>query len=428
MLRSGSGFWKVAFDFSDTLNAIPMKDLFTLCLLLFLQSSTAFGQFESMPSPTDQDLRDVLFINPSLAVAVGDSGVIIRSDDGGESWDIVQGADQESLVKVAFFDQVNGIAVGSNIYLTSDAGNTWTSQNQPGSFADVEVLSNSDCLISSPVTGIWRSADMGKTWEVLLDENKGEGVTHMSFISSDIGYALQTGQGGGTMSTLHSMDGGETWATIEAQSGQESTVLEALEFISPSLGYRAGWYLGHLTRTTDAAENWTPATYTDPSVQGQWYDVHVNAAHPDISYVCGWYGSIAKTTDGGLTWFPLESGASSTTSLYGIHFIHQYLGCAVGYGGTIVCTTNGGETVRTENPESDIQISVHPNPATNQVYLIPEGQVRILDLEVWDANGRSVMRRADTELFDVSALPAGWYQLKIKTSLGPVTEKLLIQR
>ncbi len=402
-----------------------MKHFFLLSLFLghFLW---AYGQFEAMPSPTNQDLRDVLFVNPSLAVAVGDSGVIIRTTNGGQSWDLVLEADQESFVKVAFFNQLDGIAVGSNIFLTSDAGKTWTNQNLPGSFADVEVLTNSVCLVSSPVTGIWRSVDMGKTWEVLLDETEGAGITHMSFIGSMKGYALQTGQGGGTMSTLHTADGGVVWDTIEAQSGQDNTVLEALEFVNSNVGFRAGWYLGHLTRTEDAAVNWAPVTYTDPIIQGQWYDVHPVSS--DIAYVCGWYGSIAKTTDGGFTWYPLESDASSTTSLYGIHFIHPYKGCAVGYGGSIVCTSNGGETVQTKNPAPDIRIHTYPNPAIDQVHLIPEGEVILHGLELWNAQGLCVMKQKASDLFDVSALPNGWYLLKMNTSRGLVTEKLLIQR
>ncbi len=402
-----------------------MKYLLLLSLSLG-QFLSAFGQFEAIPSPTNQHLRDVLFVNPSLAVAVGDSGVIIRTTDGGQTWDLVLEADQESFVKVDFFNQLDGIAIGSNIFLTSDAGKTWTSQNQPGYFVDVEALPNSVCLVSSPESGLWRSTDQGKTWDVLLDETKGAGITHMSFIGSMNGYALQSGQGGGTMSTIHTSDGGVSWDTIEAQSGQDNTILEALEFVNGNVGFRAGWYNGHLTRTEDGAVNWTPVTYTDPIIQGQWYDVHPVSA--DIAFVCGWYGSIAKTTDGGLTWFPLESGASSTTSLYGIHFIHQYLGCAVGYGGAIVRTTNGGGTVQTENPPSNNQISIHPNPATDQVYLIPKDEVTLLDLEVWDARGLSVMIMEAAEPFDVSSLPNGWYLLKINTSRGLVTEKLLIQR
>lgn len=406
-------------------NATTMKHFFLISLFLGL-FLPAFGQFESMPSPTNQHLRDILFINPSLAVAVGDSGVIIRTTNGGKIWNLVLEAEQESFVKVAFFNQADGIAIGSNIFLTSDGGDTWINQDLPGSFVDVEILTNSVCLVSSPVTGLWRSTDKGNTWEVLLDEKTGAGMSHMSFVNSEIGFAIQEEQGGGTMSTMHTSNGGVTWDTIEAQSGQDITVLEALEFVSPNVGFRAGWYLGHLTRTSDAAVNWNPVTYTDPGIQGQWYDVHPVSA--DIAYVCGWYGSIAKTTDGGDTWFPLESEASSTTSLYGIHFIHQYLGCAVGYGGTIVCTSNGGGTVHTKDLEEAFNIGIRSNPASNSVFLIPEGEVTIQDVSVYTESGIPVMKLGKSDPFDVSLLSSGWYLLDINTSRGRVTEKLLIQR
>ncbi len=52
-------------------------------------------------------------------------------------------------------------------------------------------------------------------------------------------------------------------------------------------------------------------------------------------------GTILHTTDGGDTWTEQESG--TTAPLYGVSFVDAYTGTAVGPAGTIIRTTTGGE-------------------------------------------------------------------------------------
>ena len=57
-------------------------------------------------------------------------------------------------------------------------------------------------------------------------------------------------------------------------------------------------------------------------------------------WVVGWYGTILRTTDGGITWTPQTSGIS--TYLLSVCFTDINNGTAVGQGGTIIRTTDGG--------------------------------------------------------------------------------------
>lgn len=65
----------------------------------------------------------------------------------------------------------------------------------------------------------------------------------------------------------------------------------------------------------------------------------VDASH---GWVCGDYGLIWKTTDGGSTWLPLNSG--TILPLRGISFTDRNKGWAVGDQGVIVHTSDGGKT------------------------------------------------------------------------------------
>ncbi|MCS7029696.1 MAG: YCF48-related protein, partial [Bacteroidia bacterium] len=65
----------------------------------------------------------------------------------------------------------------------------------------------------------------------------------------------------------------------------------------------------------------------------------VNAA---IGWAVGLGGTILKTTNGGTTWTPQTSG--TTQLLYSVHFVNAAIGWAVGNSGTILKTTDGGTT------------------------------------------------------------------------------------
>ncbi len=62
--------------------------------------------------------------------AVGQSGTILHTTDGGTTWTGQQSGTTEDLVGVHFFDPQNGWAVGSkNIIIhTTDGGATWAQQ------------------------------------------------------------------------------------------------------------------------------------------------------------------------------------------------------------------------------------------------------------------------------------------------------------
>lgn len=59
-------------------------------------------------------------------------------------------------------------------------------------------------------------------------------------------------------------------------------------------------------------------------------------------WVVGQFGSIIRTTDGGNTWSAQTSPSGQT--LRNVHFVNAQIGCIVGDAGTILRTTNGGAT------------------------------------------------------------------------------------
>src|SRR5690606_10733003 len=77
-----------------------------------------------------------------------------------------------------------------------------------------------------------------------------------------------------------------------------------------------------------------------PGVDEILYDVY--AITPDIVVVVGANGTILKTTDGGETWLQKFSGTSS--GLGQVEFPTPEIGYVIGGGGTLLKTTDSGET------------------------------------------------------------------------------------
>ncbi|MBK9155997.1 MAG: hypothetical protein IPM25_17600 [Chloracidobacterium sp.] len=69
-------------------------------------------------------LEDVEFYEPARGVAVGDSGMVLLTLDGGATWSPVKTNVSEGLYAVSFYDEKIGTAVGSRglVLRTSDGG------------------------------------------------------------------------------------------------------------------------------------------------------------------------------------------------------------------------------------------------------------------------------------------------------------------
>jgi hypothetical protein len=117
----------------------------------------------------------------------------------------------------------------------------------------------------------------------------------------------------------------------------------------------------------------------------------VSFPHSHVGTVVGDFGTILRTTDGGITWSPQVSG--TTLDLNSVCFIDSSSGTAVGDGGTIIHTTDGGSGVweedqgRVQPLTSNLYLSVVPNPFTSFTAL-PGHETEHFSL--YDISGRRV--------------------------------------
>lgn len=169
-------------------------------------------------TPTRVPLTGVWFHDRNLGWAVGHDAVILRTEDGGESWCRVHFAPEleRPLFDVWFADASNGIAVGAYGYLlrSSDGGLTWTEETldiiEDGAG---DETSGEDEYAEDDEFGDEEYADDDGAWDD--DSWTDDGVAadvHLNRIFRDAAGRLYIAAEAGSI--LRSDDQGQTWRAL----------------------------------------------------------------------------------------------------------------------------------------------------------------------------------------------------------------------
>lgn len=166
--------------------------------------------------PTRAALTGVFFQDRDLGWVVGHDSVILRTADGGSSWEIVNWAPEEEspLLDVWFSDADNGFAVGAygSFYRTSDGGATWSFE--PISEWDFHLhhiarSTGGRLYLAAEAGMIYRSDDAGATWAELASPYEG---SFFGTLPLDGDTVLVFGLQG---NMFRSEDAGESWTPVE---------------------------------------------------------------------------------------------------------------------------------------------------------------------------------------------------------------------
>jgi len=252
--------------------------------------------------PTSSATLRSVDLSGAAGVAVGDAGTVLRSTDGGATWAAGASGSGQALLAVDLADAQNGWAVGAagTVLRTGDGGASWGAQ----------------------ASGV------------------GQDLSAVAAVSATEAWA-----GGGDpygdddAFLLHTTDGGATWTpTVLPVVGQ----VTALCFTSQLVGWAAGYDFGSdddvatgfVLRTTDGGATWALASVASA---GRLRSVSANGQ--GAVWVCGDGGAVLRSDDWGASFRPLAAGCGQ--HLYSVRFMGA-TGFAVGAGGAILKTTNGG--------------------------------------------------------------------------------------
>ena len=186
-------------------------------------------------------------MDPLTGWAVGASGTILHTTDGGANWNPQPSGTGVTLFGLSFADASNGWAVGAGgtILKTVNGGTAWAPQT---SGVPSDLFS-----VSAPSTAV----------------------------------AYAVGKAGTIVKTI---DGGANWNPLTSPTSKD---LEDVVFPTTSTGYAVGKN-GIILRTVDGGTNW------EVQCSGTGQQLHaVDAPTTLIAYAVGKSGTIVKTNDGG---------------------------------------------------------------------------------------------------------------------------------
>jgi photosystem II stability/assembly factor-like uncharacterized protein len=222
-------------------------DLSERVFLLMSKDRGANWEAGTLRRPPDSILLRMSFANDQLGWAVGESGTIQRTIDGGATWTLQDAHTRKLLYDVAAIDGNHAWVVGAvgTILRTVDGGRNWDEQSSGVTealravhFVDPQrgwAVGAKGTIISTANGGArWRRQTSGVELnlnDVVLLKAKGgpaEGAMEgpkEGWIAGDRGLLL------------HTTDGGATWENVELSARAN---LSRLFFIAPDCGWVVG--------------------------------------------------------------------------------------------------------------------------------------------------------------------------------------------
>ncbi|MDP4219656.1 MAG: T9SS type A sorting domain-containing protein [Bacteroidota bacterium] len=363
------------------------------------------GQESGIPyfqSIHDAHLEKVFAIDSSNIVAVGDSGLIIRTTDAGITWHRQSAKVTEPLFDVSFADDDHGIAVGGNglVCITSDGGKSWRARpHLTSSLFHICKAFKNGCfyVFDKYYLRFFRSFDAGLTWDSIpivdhsLKDSSWTPLTAVHFFDS-LHFIVVGGHSWSANFNFYSIrtsDGGATWSQV-MDSNFNYHELRSVCFADSLLGVASS----------------------------------VN-------------GSIILTRDGGKTW---EYDVIDSQHLYvdGIFFVGRKNLLAIYNRGFFAALMYGTlQDAGVENtPSQDVEnILVRPNPASGSSVSIelPDQLEEKSSLCISDALGRQMYRistpsgRSHCEI-PLGNFPAGVYYVRLISGGKILTQKLEVAK
>lgn len=373
-----------------------------LFLLLCCFSSHLFAQWQALPTiPNGSNIKQICFVNANTGFAVGFSGTILKTTNGGQSWNTQTSGTTQNLMSVYFLDANTGFASGSSgtILKTIDGGTTWTNQSLTSSYAYMNIdFGNSTTGYCRDNHGsIIKTTDGGTTW---LFQSSGNGlgsVFDVDFVDAINGYTV----GGMNGSIQKTIDGGMNWTN---QASGTINDLYACDFIDANRGVAVG-VSGTIVKTLDGGATWSSQS---SSVTTSLNDVYLYNA--STGWAIGGSGTILHTSNGGNTWSAQTSG--TTVNLLQASFVDSNTGWVLGENGVLLTLKNTPLSLGQESKLHHVQ--VYPNPCRQQLSIDLVNPTT--NIEVLDLLGRSQLQLQTLSVkpsVNLSTLRSGSYILRL---------------
>lgn len=266
--------WDILYDnyaptvksvaFHDTLNGFAAGYSGTL-----LHTIDGGANWTDITPPVIADFNKIVYADTqTLFVAGGNPNndtlqVILKSSDNGNNWNTIFSQPGALLKSVYFINTLHGIAVGDSgtILKTINGGSSWVTIATPvqRNFNAVTFTNDTTGYIAGgkeandSVRTILKTTDGGSNWSIIKDE-PGAWLRDIIFISHDTGYSV-----GDKASLYITTDAGQNWnqQPVNGATGDES--FNVIRFYDAEFGFigaKAGNVFIYTTATLPELYTW----------------------------------------------------------------------------------------------------------------------------------------------------------------------------
>lgn len=225
-------------------------------------------------------------------VAGGERGVILLSDDNGQSWRQVATPVRASITAIHFVDAKRGWAVGhlGVILRTTDGGTTWIRQ------LDGQQLVPVFKQVADATAGAGKAAAV-KYAQMLADDGPDKPWLAVHFTDARNGIVV-----GAYNLAVTTQDGGASWQPLSFRLPNP----KSLHLYGVAVSGRTVLISGEqglLLRSDDGGATFAAL---EPPYRGTWFGVLALSADDWVVY--GLRGNVFRSADGGRTWQALTTG------------------------------------------------------------------------------------------------------------------------
>lgn len=418
-----------------------LTPLVLAAISLFSINNTTQAQWvaTNTPNPVPQSLyTGIHFFDGNNGVVVGSSqtgftGETFKTQNGAQNWG-------STSLSNGFFNDVDfannnvgfSVSILGEIIKTTNGGDTWNFQTSGtnNSLFGVSFISKDTGWVVGDMGTLLSTTNGGATWNTIsANINANTTLFRVKFLNSQLGFAV-----GGDGKIYKTTNGGQTWTnnTITTNS------IRNLFFIDTSNGYAVSTK-GGVFKTTNGGTTWSNISIsntlidtTNTNLFGVWFTAQ------DTGYVVGWdnsldVGYILKTNNAGATW--TVQLAQPSDAIWDIQFLDNDTGYAVGIG--IYKTINAGDssittnvsTITTITLKGTKLITIYPNPTSEKItiQLKKNNATNIpLNFTIYNNVGQLVLQENNINNnlnLSVAQLPQGFYTYTVATEDGSIKEQ-----
>ncbi|HEX2534239.1 MAG TPA: YCF48-related protein [Chitinophagaceae bacterium] len=301
-------------------------------------TATPCVELSVLPAPIPERLHAVFFINGRKGFVAGEQGGIYKTSDSAKSWTPLHPGIALPVRSLFFLDAQTGFAAGGQnacsgsgceppggfILRTTDGGQTWENVYTPAQKIEITSIYFVTALkgFCAGNDVILKTSDGGQSWSEYKVPGLHGNMMQIRFAGPQKGYIACLSD-----KVILTEDGGTTW---QVTSPQRNAGYYAVSEANGST-YLSGQ--GKILKSTDGGASWVDLANAPADI----YDLHFRDAEKGFAFGRGNYsggdfgrnyGSVYCTEDGGSTWTGTAE-ITETGLIQAVHFPADDIGYAI---------------------------------------------------------------------------------------------------